>query len=141
VFKKVQGVRKTRVGYTGGTTAKPTYEAVCGGRTGHSEALRITFDPAVVSFDALLDKFFSEHSYEYASEPQYMSAIFYMSEPQKAAAEAKMAGLRAAGKTARDRRRAARRAAATGAPRAGRDEAAGGGPLDRRRGVPLRRFL
>lgn len=102
-------MRKTRVGYTGGTTAKPTYEAVCGGRTGHSEALRITFDPSVVTFDTLLNKFFTMHPYSYASEPQYMSAIFYADDAQKAAAEAKMAGLRASGKTARGRRRAVTR--------------------------------
>jgi peptide-methionine (S)-S-oxide reductase len=56
-FEKVQGVREVVSGYTGGTVANPTYRQVTGGGTGHYEAVRITYDPSVVSFDAILDMF------------------------------------------------------------------------------------
>ena len=83
----MRGVRRTRVGYTGGTTTNPTYNAVCRGSTGHSEALRIVFDPSVISFEDLLKAFFSMHAYQYRSKPQYMSAIFVQGDAQRTAAE------------------------------------------------------
>jgi peptide-methionine (S)-S-oxide reductase len=83
----MRGVRRTRVGYTGGTTTNPTYNAVCRGSTGHSEALRIVFDPSVISFEELLKAFFSMHAYQYKSKPQYMSAIFVQGDAQRTAAE------------------------------------------------------
>ena len=83
----MRGVRRTRVGYTGGTTTNPTYNAVCRGSTGHSEALRIVFDPSVISFEDLLKAFFSMHAYQYKSKAQYMSAIFVQGDAQRTAAE------------------------------------------------------
>ena len=61
VFNDVVGVTKVESGYTGGHVADPTYKQVCGGDTGHAEAIRITFDPDVISYDELLDIFFATH--------------------------------------------------------------------------------
>ena len=95
----MQGVRATRVGYTGGTSSNPTYKSVCSGKTGHSEAIKITFDPKVLSYQTLLNHFFSMHPYQYKSKPQYMSAIFWQTEAQKVAAEATLTALRSKGNT------------------------------------------
>src|SRR6202045_1621090 len=61
VFEQVDGVTATKVGYTGGFTEAPTYEAVCSHRTGHAEAVEVTYDPARVSYDTLLDIFWMNH--------------------------------------------------------------------------------
>jgi len=61
LFWGLDGVWMTRVGYTGGTTANPTYDEVCSGRTGHNEVVHVIFDPAVVSYDALLRLFWEGH--------------------------------------------------------------------------------
>src|SRR5688572_13719302 len=61
VFELLQGVSKVASGYTGGQTPDPTYEQVCGGRTGHAEVVQVTFDPAVVSYQEILDVFFATH--------------------------------------------------------------------------------
>ena len=58
VFKMLRGVVAVAPGYAGGTVMNPSYDQVCSGRTGHAEVIRITFDPAVVSYDALLTVFF-----------------------------------------------------------------------------------
>jgi peptide-methionine (S)-S-oxide reductase len=60
-FRKVEGVISTRVGYTGGHFKEPTYEDVCAHKTGHAEAIEITFDPSKVSYDELLEIFWSIH--------------------------------------------------------------------------------
>jgi peptide-methionine (S)-S-oxide reductase len=81
-FREVEGVIQTAVGYTGGTTAEPTYEQVCSGRTGHAEAVDVWFDPAVVTYDELLRTFWSLHDpttrdrqgWDFGS--QYRSAVF-----------------------------------------------------------------
>lgn len=91
MFKRLRGVTLTRVGYMGGTAANPTYESVCSGKGGHSEALKVVFDPATISYEELLKVFFESHPYQRETKPQYMSAIFYQSEAQKASAEAKAA--------------------------------------------------
>jgi peptide methionine sulfoxide reductase msrA/msrB len=88
-FKQVKGVIETNVGYTGGHTADPTYEMVCGDETGHAEAVRVTFDPKVVSYDRLLDFFWAIHDPTTPDRQgpdagsQYRSAIFYHSDEQK----------------------------------------------------------
>jgi peptide-methionine (S)-S-oxide reductase len=93
VFREVDGVRKVVSGYTGGTTADPTYEQVSSGATGHAEAVQVTFDPAKISYREVLEIFFSVHDPTTPNRQgadmgtQYRSAIFYHSEQQKAVAE------------------------------------------------------
>src|SRR3546814_3059312 len=72
VFQSLAGVERIESGYTGGTLANPTYKQVCGGDTGHAEAIRITYDPAVISYDDLLDR-----SEEHTSELQSLMRISY----------------------------------------------------------------
>lgn len=92
VFSALPGVESTQVGYTGGSTKDPTYEQVCSGRTGHAEAIEITFDPAKISYDELLEVFFRHHDPTTKDRQgndvgtQYRSAIFYHSDAQKKAA-------------------------------------------------------
>jgi len=80
-------------GYAGGTKANPTYEEVCTGRTGHAEVAQITFDPAVISYDELLNLFWKSHDPTTLNRQgadtgtQYRSVIFYHSDEQKTAAE------------------------------------------------------
>ena len=82
VFLDVVGVNKVESGYTGGSVAHPTYKQVCGGDTGHAEAIRITFDPDVLSYGDLLDIFFATHDPTQLNRQgndvgtQYRSAIF-----------------------------------------------------------------
>ena len=93
IIRKIPGVIKTTVGYTGGTTANPTYQEVCSGGTGHAEAIQVVFDPARLSYEALLDYFFRMHDPTTLNRQhndvgtQYRSAIFYNSEGQKQTAE------------------------------------------------------
>lgn len=92
VFDDVIGVTSVESGYIGGTVADPTYEQVCAGDTGHAEAVRIAFDPDLVSYDVLLDIFFHTHDPTQLDRQgndvgsQYRSAIFPHTESQKAAA-------------------------------------------------------
>jgi len=103
-FANIPGVKATAVGYEGGKTHAPTYKDVCTDSTGHAEVVELEFDPAAVSFNALLDAFFSFHDPTQLNRQgpdwgtQYRSAIFYHSPEQKAAAEAKIAELNAAGR-------------------------------------------
>lgn len=93
VYDQLKGVISVESGYAGGHVDKPTYQQVCGGRTGHAEVVRITFDPDVVSFRQLLEVFFTIHDPTTLNRqgadigPQYRSAIFYHSPEQKATAE------------------------------------------------------
>jgi peptide methionine sulfoxide reductase msrA/msrB len=93
IIRKIPGVIKTTVGYSGGTAADPTYEDVCTGATGHAEAIQVVFDPARLSYEALLDYFFRMHDPTTLNRQhndagtQYRSAIFYASEAQKQTAE------------------------------------------------------
>jgi peptide-methionine (S)-S-oxide reductase len=81
-FRELEGIVRTSVGYTGGSTADPNYELVCSGTTGHAEAVDVWFDPAVVSYGDLLNAFWSMHDpttrdrqgWDFGS--QYRSAIF-----------------------------------------------------------------
>jgi len=94
VFREVEGVKEAISGYTGGSTPDPGYQDVCSGRTGHAEAVRVTFDPAVISYRDILEIFFSVHDPTTLNRQgadvgaQYRSAIFYHNEEQKAIAEA-----------------------------------------------------
>jgi peptide-methionine (S)-S-oxide reductase len=102
VFEQVRGVERVVSGYCGGTAANPTYPQVCTGDTGHAEVVQVTFDPAVVSFEDLLDVFFATHDPTTRDRQgadvgtQYRSAVFYHSPRQKEAAERKIAALNAA---------------------------------------------
>lgn len=93
VFTQLAGVRKVVSGYTGGFTSDPTYKQVCTGTTGHAEAIEIHFDPAVISFEQLLEVFFTAHDPTTPNRQgndigtQYRSAIFHLDDDQKAAAE------------------------------------------------------
>jgi peptide-methionine (S)-S-oxide reductase len=93
-YGMVPGVLHVVSGYAGGAVADPSYEAVCGGRTGHAEVVRVTFDPAVVSIDTLLDLFWKLHDPTTLNRQgadvgtQYRSVIFYADEDQRFAAEA-----------------------------------------------------
>ena len=90
VFLDVVGVKSVESGYTGGQTVNPTYKQVCGGDTGHAEAVRLTFDPDVISYDDLLDIYFGTHDPTQLNRQgndvgtQYRSAIFPHSPAQEA---------------------------------------------------------
>ena len=94
VFLDVIGVSKVESGYTGGTGANPTYKQVCGGDTGHAEAIRITFDPDELTYGDLLDIFFATHDPTQLNRQgndvgtQYRSAIFPENEEQEQQARA-----------------------------------------------------
>lgn len=93
-FWQTEGVYSTSVGYAGGTTPNPTYEEVCSGRTGHTEVVRVIYDPKIISYDQLLKVFFENHDPTQGMRQggdigtQYRSAIYTTSPAQKAAAEA-----------------------------------------------------
>jgi len=101
VYTELAGVEAVKSGYAGGHTSNPTYEAVCSGRTGHAEVVRVSFDPSVLSFENLLEVFFVIHDPTTLNRQgqdvgtQYRSAVFYNSPEQKAAAEAVIAQLTA----------------------------------------------
>ena len=91
-FRRVAGVIGAMVGYTGGSTVNPTYEDVCTGMTGHAEAVQLEYDPAKVSYEALLEVFWGMHDPTTLNRQgpdvgtQYRSAIFYHDPDQAAAA-------------------------------------------------------
>ena len=103
-FREVPGVVDTVVGYTGGHTEKPTYKQVCAGTTGHAEAVRVTYDPRKVTYEALLEVFWNCHNPTTPDRQgpdvgtQYRSAIFHHGPKQAAAARESKAALRAAGR-------------------------------------------
>ncbi|HEY9686196.1 MAG TPA: peptide-methionine (S)-S-oxide reductase MsrA [Coleofasciculaceae cyanobacterium] len=93
-FRQMNGVVSTKVGYTGGHLQNPTYQDVCTDTTGHAEAVQVTFDPERVTYEALLEKFWTLHNPTTPNRQgpdigsQYRSAIFYHSPAQEAAAHA-----------------------------------------------------
>ncbi|MFC7499786.1 peptide-methionine (S)-S-oxide reductase MsrA [Enterovirga sp. GCM10030262] len=92
IFNDVIGVSSVESGYTGGSVTNPTYKQVCGGDTGHAEAVRLRFDPDVISYDDLLDIYFGTHDPTQLNRQgndvgtQYRSAIFLHSPTQEASA-------------------------------------------------------
>jgi peptide-methionine (S)-S-oxide reductase len=98
-FNELEGVIGTSSGYSGGQVENPGYEAVCGGDTGHAEVVKVSFDPARISYEDLLAAFFAIHDPTTLNRQgndvgtQYRSVIFYHSDEQKAAAQAMCATL------------------------------------------------
>ena len=92
-FKEIEGVVETTVGYTGGETVDPSYEEVCTGETGHAEAVEVIYDSEQVSYQELLEVFWSNHNPTTLNKQgfdvgaQYRSAIFYTTEEQHKLAE------------------------------------------------------
>ena len=97
VFRDVIGVSQVESGYIGGRDANPTYKAVCSGTTGHAEAIRVTYDPAVLDYGQLLDVFLGTHDPTQLNRQgndvgtQYRSAIFPLDDAQRAEASAAIA--------------------------------------------------
>jgi len=93
VFQRIPGVKSVVSGFAGGTTPNPTYEQVCTGETGHAEVIQIQFDPAIISYDKLLEVFWEAHDPTTLNRQgadhgtQYRSIILYSNDAQKAAAE------------------------------------------------------
>jgi peptide-methionine (S)-S-oxide reductase len=102
LFWGLDGVYSTAVGYQNGITPYPTYEEVCSGQTGHSEAVLVAFDPEVISYERLLQVFFTEHDPTQGMRQgndvgtQYRSGIYYADEKQKETAERVLASYQAA---------------------------------------------
>src|SRR5438309_11305806 len=101
VFEQVRGVERVESGYAGGAVPRPTYQQVCTDRTGHAEAVQITFDSAAISFRDILDIFFGTHDPTTLDRQgadvgsQYRSVIFYHSDEQKRIADKRIAELNA----------------------------------------------
>jgi len=107
VFEQLQGVERVVSGYTGGATPHPTYKQVCSGTTGHAEVVQVEFNPAEISYEQLLEVFWSNHNPTTLNRQgpdigtQYRSVIFYHSAEQKAAAEASKERLQNSGRFSR----------------------------------------
>jgi peptide-methionine (S)-S-oxide reductase len=101
-FRQIPGVVSTQVGYAGGRTPDPSYETVCSGRTGHAEAVEVTYDPSRVTYDDLLRVFWENHDPTTPNRQgpdvgeQYRSVIFFHSPEQEAAATSSQAALESA---------------------------------------------
>lgn len=101
VFRELKGVVDVEPGYAGGTVENPTYEQVSSGTTGHAEAIRFAYDPALISYDELLTVFFATHDPTTVNRqgndvgPQYRSVIFAADPEQRQKAEVKIAALNA----------------------------------------------
>jgi methionine-S-sulfoxide reductase len=95
-FEQLEGLLDVTSGYIGGSRETANYRAVCGGDTGHAEAIKVTYDPAKISYERLLDVFFDAHDPTQLNRQgndigtQYRSAIFYTSDEEKRLAEAKI---------------------------------------------------
>jgi peptide-methionine (S)-S-oxide reductase len=93
VFQMIKGVVSVEPGYSGGQVKNPTYEQVCGGDTGHAEVIKIVYNPDIVSYEEILQVFFTTHDPTSLNRqgndvgPQYRSVIFYANERQKEKAE------------------------------------------------------
>lgn len=102
-FRRVEGVLETAVGYAGGSVDHPTYRQVCSDQTGHAEVVQVTFDPATVGYDRLLEVFWNSHDPTQLNRQgpdvgrQYRSVIFTADDEQAAAATASLEKLRSSG--------------------------------------------
>jgi len=91
-YRQIQGVKSTRVGYAGGDTENPTYKDVCSGTTNHAEVVEVTFDPARVSYEELLDVFWANHDPTQVNRQgpdvgtQYRTVVFFHSPEQEKSA-------------------------------------------------------
>ncbi len=96
VFQMLKGVEKVEPGYAGGNMDNPSYEKVSSGTTGHAEVIRVTYDPAIISYDDLLTVFFGSHDPTTPNRQgndvgeQYRSVIFFQTEEEKREARAKI---------------------------------------------------
>ena len=103
-FSRIEGFADAVSGYSGGTTRNPTYANVCGGQTGHAEVVEVTFDPAQVSFEKLLNMFWACHDPTQLNRQgwdvgtQYRSAIFYHSAEQESQARDSLVALQESGR-------------------------------------------
>ena len=103
-FRNLRGVLSTSVGYAGGTQENPTYQDVCTDKTGHAEVVEMEFDPSQISYDELLDFFWSNHNPTTLNRQgpdvgaQYRSVIFYHSPEQQATANASKEKLEKSGR-------------------------------------------
>ena len=92
-FRREEGVLTTQVGYIGGSVPDPSYREVCGGKTGHAEAVEVTYDPTRTSYEKLARLFFETHDPTHVNRQgpdvgeQYRSAVFYLNDDQKKTAE------------------------------------------------------
>ena len=106
-FRTIEGVTETAVGFMGGTTKNPTYKDVCTDRTGHAEVVHLEFDPAVVSYDRLLEVFWENHDPTTPNRQgvdvgsQYRSVIFFHTPQQEATAKASRDRLKESGRLRR----------------------------------------
>jgi len=104
VFRQMEGVTATRVGYTGGDFKNPTYKDVCSGTTGHAEAVEVEYDPSKVTYEELLEVFWENHDPTTLNRQgpdvgtQYRSAVFFLTPEQEAAAKASKEKLQRNGK-------------------------------------------
>ncbi|MDA2911544.1 peptide-methionine (S)-S-oxide reductase MsrA [Nitrospiraceae bacterium AH_259_D15_M11_P09] len=107
-FRQVKGVASTAVGYLGGTLKNPTYHDVCTGKTGHAEVVQLEYDPSLVSYEELLNVFWSLHDPTTLNRQgpdvgtQYRSAIFFHNAEQEAVAKASKEKLQNSGRYKRD---------------------------------------
>jgi len=101
-FKRVRGIESAVSGYCGGNTADPTYEEVCSGTTGHAEAVQLTYDPEVISYEEILEVFFEIHDPTTKDREgpdvgsQYRSGVYYHDDEQRDAVESYIDELEAA---------------------------------------------
>ncbi len=106
-FRQVEGLTATSAGYSGGTVENPTYKEVCSGRTGHAEVVQVEYDSARVSYEELLNLFWSIHDPTQLNRPgndvggQYRSAIFFHTPQQEATARKSKQDLEASGRFAK----------------------------------------
>jgi peptide-methionine (S)-S-oxide reductase len=103
-FRRVQGVKSTAVGYSGGRLENPTYEDVCTDRTGHAEVVQVEYDPAAATYEDLLNVFWENHDPTQVNRQgpdvgtQYRSVVFFHTPEQEAAARAAKERLEASGR-------------------------------------------